>query len=192
MKRLPYLVALCLFPAVLCADFNAGKTAYLVGDYEKAYGEFEPLASSGDAKAQLALALMYETGRGVGKSLTTAEHWFRSAAEQGDATAQAHLARMYFRGSGVSQDYLEASKWYRKSAEQGRPDSQFNLGGMYEQGLGVERDYVRAYAWLAMAARGGSEDAGPYLQQMSLQMGDAAVAAAQILAVELLRKYGAQ
>ena len=109
---------------------------------------------------------------------------------QGDATAQAHLARMYFRGSGVAQDYLEARKWYQKSAEQGRADSQFNLGGMYEQGLGVDRDYVQAYAWLAMAARGGAKDAGIYLQQMSLQMSDDAIVAAQGMAVELLDKYG--
>ena len=183
-------MALCLGPVATHADFDTAKTAYLVGDYAKAINQFEPLAADGNAKAQLALALMYETGRGVAQNLTVAELWYRSAAEQGHATAQAHLARMHFRGSGVSQDYTEASKWYRKNAEQGRPDSQFNLGGMYEQGLGVERDYVQAYAWLAMAARGGSDDARDYLQQMSMQMGDEAIAAAQTLAVELLQKYG--
>ena len=90
----------------------------------------EPLrraAGEGDADAQFALGVMYESGRGVRQDLSEAVKWYRHAAEQGDADAQFNLGNMYAEGRGVPQDDTEALKWYREAAVQGKPPCR--LGG---------------------------------------------------------------
>ena len=125
MKRVALAVAILIGLAVpTWADFQDGVAAYERGDYTTAFREFKTLAEQGNAKAQLALGLMYELGRGVPRDDAEAVKWYRKAAEQGYARAQNNLGLMYGEGQGVPQDYAEAVKWYRKAAEQGRAKAQ--------------------------------------------------------------------
>ena len=99
--------------AVACfaADFAAGVKAYEKGDFAGARAEWEPLADSGSAAAQLYLGLLFYDGRGVPQDFHEARRWFQRAADQGYAKAQHNLGAMYGAGKGVGRDYSQAYKW---------------------------------------------------------------------------------
>ncbi len=109
-------------------------------------------ADQGDARAQLYLGYMYDSGRGVPQDHAEALRWYRKAAEQGDTFAQLKLGVMYGEGQSVPQDHAEALKWYGKAAAQGNAGAQLNLGVMYGHGQGVPQDYVQAHMWSNLAA----------------------------------------
>jgi hypothetical protein len=62
------------------ADFDAGKQAYIRGDYKMAYDEFMPLAQKGDSKSQVGVGLLYAKGQGVEQSDVEALRWFTLVA----------------------------------------------------------------------------------------------------------------
>ena len=68
--------------------FEDGAAANKRGDYAKAVEIWRPLAEHGNAKAQFALSVMYEMGRGVPQSASESIKWLRPAAEQGDIGVQ--------------------------------------------------------------------------------------------------------
>jgi len=51
-------------------------------------------AEQGNAKAQLGIAILYESGSGVKKSKEDAIYWYRLAAAQGEQMAQTALAEL--------------------------------------------------------------------------------------------------
>ena len=101
------------------ADFQKGLDAAQRGDYATALKEWIPLAEQGDADAQFALGIMYESGDGVLQDYKTAPKWYTLSAEQGDAYAQYNLGVMYENGKGVLQDYVKAHMWYNIGASNG-------------------------------------------------------------------------
>lgn len=103
----------------LAQDNRTAWAAYDRGDYATAFREWSVLAAKGDAIAQSALGLLYQTGRGVAQNDREAVRWYRLAAEQGDAAGQVILGDAYLVGRGITQDYREAARWYRLAAEQG-------------------------------------------------------------------------
>lgn len=52
-------------------------------------------AEKGEAKSQVALAIMYYRGQGVLQHFSEAARWFRKAADQGDPLAQKNLGVLY-------------------------------------------------------------------------------------------------
>ena len=77
-------------------------------------------AENGNVEAQYHLALMYDTGRGIGRNPREAEKWYKQAAQQGHANAQYYLARLYStQNSGIKRDEKEALRLYKAAAEQG-------------------------------------------------------------------------
>jgi hypothetical protein len=102
------------------------KAAYDQEHYQAALSLFQPLASQGNAEAQLYVGQIYEAGITVPKDETEvivpkneaeAMKWYRRAADQGSAWAQRHIGDMYAQGLGVPPDLTEAERWYRKSDE---------------------------------------------------------------------------
>lgn len=81
-------------------------------------------AQQGDAKAQVFVGYLYETGQGVQQDNTKAAEWYRRAAERGNAEAQAQLGNMYSLGKGVSQNYVLAYLWLDLAARQGNKQAQ--------------------------------------------------------------------
>ncbi|MBR4637022.1 MAG: SEL1-like repeat protein [Bacteroidales bacterium] len=119
--------------------------------------ELQKKAESGDATAQLNLALCYDSGSGVEKNLVEAHKWFLKAAEQGNGRALNAVGNDYANGvGGVEKDLNEAIKWYRKSAEQGNDRGQGNMGWCYEYGNGVEKDLAEAVKWYRKSAEQGN------------------------------------
>ncbi len=105
-------------------------------------------ASDGDAHAQFALGLMYETGESVSQDHTEAVRWYRVAAEHGEANAQFRLGLMCVNGTGVPRDDTQALQWFRKAAEQGHAEAQYAVGV-------ASKDEKQAYEWFRQAAEQG-------------------------------------
>jgi len=158
-----------LSPPAYSQTFDEVLAAAKRGDYPTAFRGFSKLAEQGDAKAQFALGVMYEDGRGVPKDEQQAVFWFRKAAEQGDASAQSSLGFRYAQGQGVPKDEQQAIFWSRKAAEQGDADAQYHLGVMYRNGRGVPKDEQQAVFWYRRAAERGDASAQNNLGLMYAQ-----------------------
>ena len=116
------LAVVILFVAVPAwADFEAGKKAYLRGDYATALKEWRPLAEQGDAGAQFRMGEMYQSGKGLPQNHAEAARWFLQAAKRGHVDAQFRLAKWHQVGHAVDVDQVEAARWLRKAAYQVRP-----------------------------------------------------------------------
>jgi hypothetical protein len=70
----------------------------------------------GDASAALTMGMIYETGRYVPQSCTTAADWVTRSANWGNAAAQYNLGIRYRDGDGVPANQETAEKWLRKAA----------------------------------------------------------------------------
>lgn len=153
---------LLMLPVAMAAaqDYEAGARAYRAGTYEAAIAQWQPLAQAGHARAQFALALAFEQGRGVARSAAEAARWYERAAASGLADAQYNLGNLHVDGRGVTRSAARAVALFRAAAEQGHVPAQINLAWSYEQGAGVAEDREVAAAWYARAAMAGSREAG--------------------------------
>ncbi len=117
MKYLLFLTCLLLsFPAA--ADFESGRRAYMNGEYDKAFQEWQKAADDGDLAAQRNLGHLYRWGKGVPQDLTQAAFWYYTAAKGGSDTAQYNLGIMYLRGEGIPRNEDEGIIWLTRAAEQ--------------------------------------------------------------------------
>ena len=83
MKRILYAASLLpILSGVCLADFEAGRDAYIRGDYGTAYREFLPLAAQGDVKSRIGLGLLHAHGHGMPRDVVQAHKWFDLAATQ--------------------------------------------------------------------------------------------------------------
>ena len=80
-----------------------GAAAYTHGNFDKALSLLKPLATRGDAYAEMTLGLIYAKGQGVKQDFTEAANWYGKAAEKGNAFAQTNLGLFYAQGRGVSR-----------------------------------------------------------------------------------------
>jgi TPR repeat protein len=111
-------------------------------------------AEQGHAKAQSALASMYQYGHGVRKSLKRAFYWYQKSADQGCDSAQASLADLYRYGEGVTQDSEQAMLLYRKAADQGAKEYQLKLADAL-----VDDAPHEAAHWYRLAAESNDAEA---------------------------------
>jgi TPR repeat protein len=114
-------IALAAATAVL-VTIGAAPAASLRVHGATIYGDNVPvvtivrLAERGNAKYQLYLGYMYETGRNFPQDYQLAALWYRRAADQGNVHAQYLLGLLYDRGQGVPLNYVEAHKWLNLAA----------------------------------------------------------------------------
>lgn len=156
-------VILCTVALILALEngafadpFDEGAAASKAGDHRKAIEIWRPWAEQGHSKAEFALGVTYDIGRGVVQDKAEAMKWFIRAAEHGHVGAQFSVGHAYFTGEGVKQDYVAASAWLDRAANQGDKFSQLILGGLYAQGFGGKKDLVQALKWLIVSAEGES------------------------------------
>ncbi len=184
-KYMPVAVLTALMPCVAVAgQFEDGLAAAKLGDHQRAFGLWRPLAEQGDAASQFNLGLMYENGQGIPKDYAKAVKWYLKAARQGSARAQVSAGHMYNSGRGVAKDYAKAVEWNRKAATQGSAMAQNSLGGSYSNGKGVTQDYVQAHMWFSLAAAQGNKTAGKNRDLIAERMTPAQIGEAQKLARE--------
>jgi TPR repeat protein/S1-C subfamily serine protease len=138
------------------ADFAAASRAYQAGDYRAALTELQPLARSGDPRAQRLLGKIYADGLGVAKDYKQALLWLQRSANLGYAAAMADLGDLYYYGDGVRQDQREALRWYRQGAEHGDAEAQYDYGLIFHDGSsGQKRSFDAAMKWFLRAAGQG-------------------------------------
>ena len=172
------------------AGLQEGIAAYKKANYPAALKELRPLADSGNAKAQVLLGEIYNSGKGVPQDQAEAASWYRKAAEQGDAGAQATLGVMYDNGVGVAQDNKEALSWYHKAAEQGDAEAQYILGGLYKRGQDeLPADLVQAHKWFNLAMVAGYEIAQQDIEETEAMMSAEQIEKAKLIEKEWLAKH---
>lgn len=137
------------------AQYGLGKFYDEQKQYKRAFSWYKKSADQLFPKAQCALAVCYEFGKGIEKDETEAFNWYKKSAEQGFAEAQYFLGDCYSLSIGVDKDDREAFKWYKESAEQGFAEAQFVLGVCYEQGKGIGEDDKEAFRWYKKSAKQG-------------------------------------
>lgn len=167
--KLGYFICFLLW-ASLCKAQRADAPSFTKQVNERLRNEglssVQQKAASGDADAQLQLALGYVGGGFLPKDEKLAAEWCSKAAKQGLVAAETTLGYLYSTGKGVPHSDKEALRWWRKAADQGSADAEFNLGEFYGLGLGTKRDYKEALKWFRKAAAHGEPDAQYHLGLM--------------------------
>jgi len=114
------------------------------------------LANGGNARAQHAVAMLYNNGLGgVEVNHELANTWYRKSAEAGFVLAQASLAWNQHNGIGMTADPALAFENYRRAAEQGHPYAMNNVAVMYYRGQGTRPDVKASFDWFVRAAEAG-------------------------------------
>lgn len=154
-----FMISLVFSTLVYGGDYETGRAAYDVGDFERAQAVWAPAAESGDADSQFGMGLLYANGYGVPLDDAQALKWYMLAADQDHGQAQCNIAVMHANGWGVPMSETEAMKWYLLAAENGITDAQINLGTMYQNGFSIEKNEVEALKWFSIAERLGDINA---------------------------------
>jgi TPR repeat protein len=146
-------------------------------------------AETGDAKAQVALARLYDSGR-VGQDgkvqhdYAGAAYWYQQASDHGNARAAYELALLYREGLGVAADAAKSFQLLQKAAEANYVPAMPMLSNAYaDQKTPVSPQ--RATYWATKAAEAGDATGAlilgfeyasgklggnpPYLYQMAME-----------------------
>ena len=156
MKK--FLLPLCLVATMsaaspsLAIDYNTGLEAYKSGKYAVALQHWGSLASKGEPRAQYAIGLIYDKGKGVRQNKETAVNWYRKAAEGGLARAQYSMGMRYARGEGVTQNLREALMWFRVAQANGYAKATEASDAVEAKmsAVDVHEADIQAQAWLAI------------------------------------------
>ncbi len=152
MRRALLLASLATLPAAAPDD---GWQAYTAGRYTEAVTRWTQEAVTGDAQAQLGLALAYDLGQGVTPDAASACLWYRRAGEAGVAAAAFNYAVMLDQGRCGARDPQAAAIWYGRAAAAGHARAEYDLAQLYEAGDGVPRNLDQAAAWYRLASSNG-------------------------------------
>lgn len=124
-------------------------------------------ATQGHPRSMNNLAVAYQHGDGVDKSLSEAVTWFQAAVSKGDARAMSNLGLLYAKGEGVPADPKKARQLFQNSADKGDEYGLAGLGQLYlsDKG-GAPRDLAKAVMYLELAAQRGAHTAMIVLAHM--------------------------
>lgn len=153
-------IAVSLFAPPAAADeFADGFAAFQAEDYETAWTILEPVADSGDRRAQFLMGEMLLKGLGREVDPFAAAGWFQKAVREPDPDRYAlyALASQYYNGDGVPTDIPNAVVLYERAASLGDVNAMRSLAAIYARGEGdeVPQDLNAALRWLFMAAQAG-------------------------------------
>jgi TPR repeat protein len=154
------------FIGVAGTTYNDAEAAMDAGRYWRARGILQPLAETGDPRAQFDLGGMYMMGQGVARDETKGTDWILKAANQGLADAELAIGSMYLLGEGFQRDTELAVEWLGRAAEDGQIEAQFLLGDKYLKGEEVKKDPAAAARLFRMAAEQGHPRAQNNLAMM--------------------------
>lgn len=127
LRQLLIIAMLCTAISAWSGPFEEGLTARDRGDFSTAFSTFKQLATSGDARSQLQLSLLYSGGQGAEVDHKQAIYWLRQAATRGNTQAQSNLGVAFNRGRGVPQNSLKAYAWLSMANASGDRMASTNL-----------------------------------------------------------------
>lgn len=127
---------------------------------EQAFPLFINLSKQGNGKAQLGLAMMYESGLGTQKNIPAAIHWYEKAASQKVVEAYYALGGVYLHGrSGVPKNIEKAVSLFQLGAENGDTKAMHTLGSIYFKGIeSIQPDKNMAFKYYERGANLGDKD----------------------------------
>ncbi|MGE4373082.1 MAG: tetratricopeptide repeat protein [Xanthobacter sp.] len=125
------------------------------GDYETALSIWEPLARSGNSRAQNNIGACFIDGLGVERNYELARQWLELSAEMGDPIGQRNLASLCLKGLGGPSDPEQALSLLRIAAEAGDAPAQDTLSWMLLNGESIPADPFEALRWAKAAAQKG-------------------------------------
>lgn len=111
-------------------------------------------AASGDAAAQLAMAIRYRDGREVAKNAAEAMSWAHRAADSGHADAMDFVGFAFLRGAMVKGNTGLAFAYFQAAAGDSA-QAAFNLGQCYFGAQGTAQDCAKGLVWWEKAAAQG-------------------------------------
>lgn len=123
------------------------------GDVDRAVDLYKRAAESGDLRAMVSLAQLYENGIGVRQDPERALALYEEAAEGGSLDAMINLAVTLFEDTGTTTDRDRAIELLQRAAAGGSAKATFNLGVLAQDGVVGEPS--EALALFDRAARGG-------------------------------------
>ena len=82
------------------------------GGPERAFALYLRAAKAGLAEAEFNVAVMYDSGRGVGQDIAQAAVWYARAATHGNHRAAYNLGQLYETGQGVPLNADLARSWF--------------------------------------------------------------------------------
>lgn len=149
--------------------YRQGASAMKAGDMQAAVAALEYAAKRGVLGAQLKLARLYASGRGVPRDDSKAFYYFqRVADEYADVPPSSPIAKYvgesfvalgHYYVAGIPAMSLRPDPGYavglfrHAGSYFGDAEAQYQLGRLYLAGSGVEKSPTIAANWLAMAAR---------------------------------------
>lgn len=111
----------------------------------------QTMAQKGLASAQYKLAMMYETGDGIPRDLSSARNWYQQAQGQSYKPASHRLKYL-----DIAQNHTPADRdWLKQlhqDAQAGDGEALFLLGQMYAAGTGVYQELHLAARYLRKAS----------------------------------------
>lgn len=135
------------------AQYKAGLLCHAKQDYTQAFKLLETAASNGYAKAQTALASLYNAGHGCEKSTEKTFYWYECAAKQGDFEARVNLGICYLEGLGTTQNEEKGFEILKSAADDGSPLAQTLVANLYETGKGTPKDAQLSTKYYILAAK---------------------------------------
>jgi len=176
-KFAPLAVAflLCLLmPASSYAGYDEGIQALKNRDYVAALKHFSAAVDAGNLDANVALAKMYGSGKGVKKSYIKAFTLLTEAARGGSRVAQRELGALYLLpNTGLNLRSAEGIAWLQKAGDGGDAEALGALGGIYS-GLspvaGIKTDKILAHKYFQKAESAGWEAAKAMLFYLEKKM----------------------
>jgi TPR repeat protein len=145
------LLWLVTLPAISADGPGVDDGAALIQEleYGEAFSVLEPLASQGDARAQVLIGHMYQYGHGIDQDINKAESWYRKAAEKWDANGMYMLGLFYINeASGTYYNQQRGFLWVRRAAHANNPHAQQFLIKSYTYGwIGLQVDADKAAYW---------------------------------------------
>ena len=137
-------------------------------DDAKAFEHYSTAVDGGNLVSAFRLSLLYYDGRGTGKDLEAAQHWFKAAAlsmvassyERGERLrwASGHMPRGFFLQRDLPPELIDEIEWLAE-IEDGDPRILHETALRVRDGDGLPRDSEAAERWLVKAGRRGVPEA---------------------------------
>ena len=120
--------------------FELGRALEAAGREADAEPMYVKASMAGYGPASRSLGLIFYDGSGVGKDLTIAFGYYRTAVEQGDTDAMLNLGAMYEGGEGVAVDMATARSLYLLAKSNGDSDADKYLSELDASSLAPDSD----------------------------------------------------
>ncbi len=150
---------------------RAGLAALRKGDYANSVRYFTQGANAKDPNAALALASLFDEGKGVEKNEAEAFRYYKIAADAGSAVGAHNTGLMMATGRGTEMQPFLSGEYLKKAASRNIPEAQKALGFIYARGLEDHpKDLLQARRWLSFAAGRGDAQAKQELEYVQREI----------------------